>query len=224
MRNKNTGLNADSNINENCRFLILVEGDDDKNMLYNLMKTMDIEEFPPFQILRYGGKDNFKAVWKIISNLPKFTQIESLAIFRDADNSASSAFQSVQGRLKNSAWFPSNSVPNDTNSIQINEETPYKTGVFILPDNTAGGALEELLLSSLSSDVREHVEHYVSNAGSLLHENAKADYCQSIKTETYAYSSLFQVENFRDSFQKHAWNWQHEAFEPLRQFLSGFKN
>jgi hypothetical protein len=217
-----TGVNNEYTIKTDRPFLILVEGPSDKAMLANLMKSMDVT-FPAYQIMPYGGKDKFKFVLKNITQQKNFQHITGLAILRDADESAANAFQSIRNYLQLSSFIPGDTVPDNHGEVRQDSKGTLKSGIFILPDGLSGGALEALLLSSLTAEMRKHIHQYIADAEILLHENARPDYRRSAKSESYAYSSLFEVENFRDSFQKHAWDWQHEAFEPLRQFLCGFK-
>ena len=80
-------------------FLVLVEGKSDEVMLKSAMAQW----FPALsavQILPYHSKDKLGSMLKILCNQPEFKQVNRLAIFRDADDNATSAFQSVQQHLR----------------------------------------------------------------------------------------------------------------------------
>lgn len=82
-------------------FLIFVEGVSDRAMLAEYIKATGLKKrLPPYQIMSSDSKDKFNLLWKNITRQSKFQEVTHLAIFRDADNSADRAFQSVQTQLR----------------------------------------------------------------------------------------------------------------------------
>lgn len=201
-------------------FLVLVEGKSDEVMLKSAMAQW----FPALsavQILPYHSKDKLGSMLKILCNQPEFKQVNRLAIFRDADDNATSAFQSVQQHLRNNPTrISSDVVPEQMQVVQ--HTARLSIGIFVMPNCCQPGALENVLLASLDENLGACINRYVSDASQYLEGTAARRYCNSVKSQTYAYTALFETENFRDSFRKGVWDWEHLAFAPIKHFLQQF--
>jgi len=77
--------------------------------------------------------------------VPGFSAVDSLAITRDADLDAAGAFASVRSALTHGG------LAAPAASGQFAGSNP-KVGVFILPDGTNAGMLEDLCLASVQAD------------------------------------------------------------------------
>ncbi|PWQ97321.1 DUF3226 domain-containing protein [Leucothrix arctica] len=202
-------------------FLLLVEGKDDHIMLSSLLSHLGKNK-EAFQIVPYGGKDNFKAVWKNISNQAEFEDVKGLVVFRDADESCDSALQSICDQLKRDELVPRDAVPVEAGVV--NKQNPaISVGVYIMPDCSSIGALEALLLKSLSDDMQSAASGFVSGAHNHIPEAQLAKYKSSDKSKSYAYSALFENANFHDTFKKNLWDWDHPIFDQLKNFLDEFE-
>jgi predicted ATP-dependent endonuclease of OLD family len=208
----------------NKPFLIFVEGVSDKAMLAEYIRSVGLnKQLPSYQIISSDSKDKFSALFRNITTQAKFQDVTHLAVFRDADLSADKAFQSVQTQLRINTNIPDDALPKQALVVKTSEETGLKIGVFIVPDANLEGSLEHLLLNSLSDEMREHIKNYIANGKKLIHAEAQ-DHCKNTaKSHSYAYSSLFEIENFKDSFRIQSWDWQHKTFEHLKIFLEAFK-
>lgn len=76
--------------------ILLVEGTDEVGFFEALCKKINIRDI---QIIETGGKDKFKLDFPNILNARGFEQVTSMAIVRDADESADSAISSVNYQL-----------------------------------------------------------------------------------------------------------------------------
>ncbi|PWQ96887.1 DUF3226 domain-containing protein [Leucothrix pacifica] len=202
-------------------FIVLVEGKDDAEMLYSLTHSMGMPK-DEFQVLQYGGKQKFPSFLKQITNFPEFEMVTKLAIFRDADENSQSAFQSIEHHLKSSDLIPQDSVPTHSGEVK-KSDSGFAVGIYITPDCSNKGALETLLLDSLTSEMKSEIETYVTQAEkSLSTDRARDKYKNSTKSRTYAYSALFENASFHDTFNKRLWDWSHPTFNQLKTFLQAF--
>ena len=81
-----------------------------------------------------------------LSKMPGYQRLKSLGIFRDADQNAKSAFQSVEYYLKASQ------LASPSKSGQFADGKP-RVGIFILPDGVKEGMLEDVCLAAVQSSV-----------------------------------------------------------------------
>ncbi len=105
--------------------LVLVEGMDEKRFFSTIINHLKIKDI---QIMVIGGKEKLESVLPAFILRSNFSQITSLAIIVDADNSAESAFDSVAILLKNCRQ----PVPENRNEYVKGDEK--KVGVYILPE------------------------------------------------------------------------------------------
>lgn len=203
-------------------FILMVEGKDDAEMLYSLTEHMGLSK-ESFQVLQYKGKDKFPSFFKQVTNLPEFEIVTKLAIFRDADNSSQTAFQSIGHHLKGNAFISQDAIP--TVQGEIVHSSGVTVGVFITPDCSNEGALESLLLSSLNDEMRTEINRYIEDSRECLGtKRAREKFKDSTKSRVYAYSALFENASFHDTFNKRLWNWDHPTFDKLKTFLKAFEN
>jgi len=104
------------------------------------------------QVLSIGGKTLLGSNLQALVNDPAFPNVTAVAVVRDADltdaasgtTAANAALDAVRGALANAglAAPPAHGVfcPG-----------PPKTGIFIMPDGVADGALETLCVTALST-------------------------------------------------------------------------
>jgi len=122
--------------------LVLVEGMDEKRFFSTIINHLKIKDI---QIMVIGGKEKLESVLPAFILRSNFSQITSLAIIVDADNSAESAFDSVATLLKNCRQ----PVPENRNEYVKEDEK--KVGVYILPGSAENGMLEDLCLSTVDT-------------------------------------------------------------------------
>ena len=148
---------------------MLLEGRDEEEFFKALLRYLGIDDI---EVRHYGGKNSFRRFLNGFVSTPDFDGVESMGIVRDADDSATSAFQSLQDSL-NSANLPA----PDEETIPTTEFP--KVAVFIMPGNAEGGALEDLCLRALLDDpamncVSEYMQCIQEHAGQVPQNPAKA--------------------------------------------------
>lgn len=115
--------------------LILGEGQEEVNVFTAIFRYLGRTDV---KVEQYGGKDNLHKILKALPLRPDFRQYTSICITRDADDNPSSAFESICTGLKK-ANLP---IPVRHGEIIIGNP---KIGVFVLPDGTRQGMLEDLM-------------------------------------------------------------------------------
>jgi len=205
-------------------FLIMVEGKDDAEMLYKFCEHINVSR-ELFQIFQYKGKEKFPAALKSLTNTEEFEIVQKLAIFRDADECSDSAFQSIEHHLRANELIPSDAVPTSQGAVthSDDEQAPISIGVFITPNCSDTGALESLLLGSLTGDMQAELDGFIIRSEALLSTGRlRQKYKHSDKSKTYAYSALFENASFHDTFNKRLWDYDHASFEKLKSFFGEF--
>ncbi len=197
-----------------CTKIAFVEGNDEVNFFKALCKNLGVNDI---QFVETGGKDRFSDEFNIWATAPGWDDVVSIAIVRDADNSTDAAFQSVASHLQKNG-LP---VPAAPNEFKSSSGTKY--GIFIMPGNREQGMLENLVLDSLD--------------GELLHD-LSSNYIDSIqqkkddghdikvprnqpKAQLHAYLAGKDkyVPSLGLAAAKGYFNFEHEVFEPIRQFI-----
>ncbi len=79
------------------RKLIVVEGPDDRRFLEALFRHLGLGT--EFQIVQAHGKDRLGPLVRVLPQVSGFAQVETLAVFRDADDDPHAAFQSLCNHL-----------------------------------------------------------------------------------------------------------------------------
>ena len=188
---------------------LLVEGPDDVRFFGSFLRQLGISG--DIQIRAYEGKDRIGSFLRILSDAIAFDPVQSIGIVMDADNSAASAFQSIQDNLRN-AELP----------VPVNLATPAlgppAVSAFVLPDNSSNGELENLCLTALANDpAMPCVDDFVACV------NAKVSYPFRKPAKSRMHAFLASRERaylrFGEFAEVSAFPWQNPAFQPLSDFL-----
>ena len=189
--------------------VLLVEGKDAfyffKALLCHLNLLSEVE------IRNFGGVNDIDFL-ETLKSTDGFDQVISLAIIRDAEINAISAFDSVCRILKQTAF----DVPAETNT---STEGSLKISVFILPDCINNGSLETLCLQTVRNDpATPCVEQFftcIQDNGLPLPKNLQ-------KANIHAFLSSRQRPNLLLGQAAHAgyWPWNHVALDTLKEFLN----
>ena len=190
--------------------VLLVEGSEDAKFLSALVK-------PPedIQILQIGGKGRLKAVLRVVlEDARKIGGLHAIAVLRDADEQASSAFESVRDALK------SNGLTPPDRHREYSESDRPAVGIFVAPDGESPGSLESLCVQSVSDTPEARcTEDYlecIATAGNH-HWNA------ATHAKAFAYAYLAVGAHPEKSLQvggaQGTWNRDSPVFGPLRAFV-----
>ncbi|MFQ5852799.1 MAG: DUF3226 domain-containing protein [Candidatus Binatia bacterium] len=162
------------------------------------------------QIMGIGGKTNLQPNLKALTLSPRFTEVISLGLVRDANADPHAAFQSVCGALQ------SVELPTPERPLVSAGDSPRVT-VMILPEEAAPGMLEDLCLSALVQDpAMTCVEQYfqcLQQQGSILQNPSKA------KVQAFLASRREAGKRLGEAAQAGYLPWDHKAFDRVRAFL-----
>lgn len=121
--------------------LLLVEGKDEILFFGALITELGLQDI---QVLQMAGKTKLRETLKALVRTPKFTEVVSLGVVRDADSDYDAAFQSVCDALESvSLAVPQRPLEQFGNAPRVT--------VMILPKENKPGMLEDLCLESVAS-------------------------------------------------------------------------
>ncbi|WKN46072.1 DUF3226 domain-containing protein [Tunicatimonas pelagia] len=189
--------------------LIAVEGRDEKNFIEAFFKHLNISNT---QVLDVAGKDNFSLILPAISKTPGFNSVVKFGIIRDADDSVENAFKSILGALNKASLTQPDSLSTFTDS------TP-SVGVYIMPDNTQKGMLEDLCLSSV---IDEDNEKCLNEFFNCVDTNSIRNISKA-KVQAYLSTQPEVVSSVGLAAKKGYWNFTNPCFDDLKSFLLNFK-
>ena len=186
---------------------LFVEGADERNFFEALVKR--IPDCSP-QIWSYDGRDNLGNFLEYFGDLPGVESVERIGLVRDADDSAASAFQSVQSALAK-AGLPHPSRPGELAA------GPPIVGVWIMPDGKNPGMLETLLWESVGDPaLRGCVEDFLRCAEAAGQSIARPD---KARAHAFVATRRRPEVSVGVAAQEGYWDFDHPAFDGLRAFL-----
>lgn len=189
--------------------VLLVEGHDAFQFFKALLRHLNL--LSEIEIRNYGGVNdlNYLETLKITSG---FENVASLAIIRDAERNATSAFNSVCNLLRQADFdIPSGPITPTGGFPEIS--------VFILPDCINEGALETLCLQLVQNDPAiPCVNQFftcIQNSNLPLPGNM-------VKAKLHTFLSSRERPHLLLGQAAHAgyWPWDHAALTPLKEFLN----
>lgn len=191
--------------------ILIVEGNDE-----NIFFECFIEKFNlnTIQIMKMDGKDKLSDTLKLIKSDDGYDDLISLAVFRDADNDANGAFQSVRDCLQNNG-FP---VPDVSGGIDRGRG--ISVGIYIIPGHGLSGMLETIVLNSVDDNnlVKKYSLEYISKLEGI------ADLSPNNLHKARVYAYLAGMKKYIPSVgiaaKKGYFNLEHACFHSLKTFLS----
>lgn len=191
--------------------LLIVEGTDDENILVACLNRWSIEGF---QVMPVGGKTYIKSGLEntLASARVEHIEISAIGIMRDADDDPSGAFDSVTSAL-GQVKLP---APPSSGSIALG---PPLVGVYIFPDCSAEGAIEQLCWRSvIDTDAGKCTSGFVECLERVGAFEAKdrdkslANAYISSKEEPWVPVGIGALKDY--------WPLDHSAFSDVKRFLS----
>src|SRR5260370_21874764 len=175
---------------------ILVEGDDDAQVLYHLLKHYKLHEQ-----LTIKKKDGVNTLLATLRTELKGSGVQRLGIVIDADTDIQSRWQSLRSRLIESGYNTIPNAPQSEGTIIQQDEQPI-IGVWLMPTNAISGMLEDFI-----SFLVPQGDMLWPIAGSVLEEVIKQD-CRFPQTQTV-------------KAHIHTWlAWQKEPGKPMGQAIT----
>ena len=193
----------------NRKTQLLVEGNDERNFFAAMLRHLSMDGV---QIQTFDGVNNLRDFLITFADLDDFLEsVESVGIVRDAEISAESAFESVQGALRNA-------------NMDVPDAPGVKTGgapsfsAFILPDNRSDGMLETLLCRTFAdTPLEDCVESFFAcvggETGEPLHRPEKS------RAHAYIATTPEPQVSVGVAAQRGYWNLDHPAFDGVKRFL-----
>lgn len=121
------------------RLFLLVEGPDDRFVMEEIKKrhglSMEIRVHPA------GGYESLRN--EVSVRLRPLTEHERFGIIIDADSNLTSRWESIAEVLRNAGYVPPASP--EAQGIILEQELMPRVGVWVMPDNTSPGILEDFL-------------------------------------------------------------------------------
>lgn len=188
---------------------LLVEGNDQRNFFEALLKHLNRQDV---QIHNFGGVDELPTFLRGFTGTTGYRSVTSIGIVRDAEGDAGAAWQSVRSALQRAR------MPIPANVEQRSAETPY-VSVLILPGGYEPGMLETVLNRTFSNDpVNTCIDDFFACVerlpGKKIHIPDKA------RARAYMWTREKPHVSVGVAAQAGYWDFEHEAFAPLRSFLT----
>jgi len=146
--------------------VLLVEGNDDEYVVRNLCAAHGREVDFAIEKTEQGSEGS--GVENLLAQIPvrlKSSELERLAILVDADQDASRRWQQIRDRVRR-AGFPDVPDAPERNGTVVELNDGFRTirlGVWIMPDNTLPGMLENFAAFLVPEDERmmPHVDRFL---------------------------------------------------------------
>jgi hypothetical protein len=192
--------------------LLVVEGKDEVNFFEKLFEHINILD--SVDIRSSEGKDKFKDLMQGFKITTGYKSIEKIAVIRDADENAKDAFKSVTGGLEKIG------LQSPKRPVEFSSGTP-SVGVFIMPDNSSKGMLEDLCLESVKNhEAMRCVDDFIA-CSQKLQEGPKN--ISKAKVQVFIAAKPGIVNSIGLAAQRGYWNFNSEKLQPLIQFLKQLK-
>lgn len=192
--------------------LLVVEGDDEINFFKKLLNVIGIAD--RVDIRQSGGKDQFKKRMPAFTVASGFRKLEMIAVIRDADENANDAFKSVTGVLRKIGLKTPDKPGGYSSGVPM-------VGVFIMPDNSSGGMLEDLCLDTVKDhEAMNCVDEFIA-CTKRLKEGPKN--ISKAKVQAFLATRSRDVNSLGLGAQMGYWNLESEKLQPLINFLNRLK-
>jgi hypothetical protein len=202
--------------------LMLVEGDDDRQVLYEAAIYWGV--YDDLHIHDCGGSSKISSTVTSLDGLTGWSMVKSLVIVRDAEEDPAEAIKDTTDALKVLK------VPCPDNPFEFKSDGEIRVAYGIIPGTTTvgeegtavykEGALEDILIEAIepNAKVMDCVERFLecsTQTGLEFH---------AIKSKFYAYLSADKKLagcTPKRLAQRSALNWGIKAFEPIKELLLG---
>ncbi len=200
------------------RKLIAVEGQDEVYFFNELLNHIEIRDV---EVREVGGKDQFKDKFAGFIKLRRFDELESIAFVCDADNrNAVWSFNRLCGNIENVATEEpsfSGNIVIPSGMSEFSDGNP-RIGIYIMPNNSDNGMLENLCLDSVEDDpAMECVNEFIECA---LQLDKKPKNIAKAKVQTFLASKEKIVNRLGLGAKKGYWVFESPIWSDLKTFIS----
>jgi hypothetical protein len=127
--------------------VLLVEGRDDREVIYQLCNSRNIDNGSMFEVV---AKEGYEKLRDDLSVRPR-TAVSILGAVVDADENMSARWTSVRAALEQSGYALPHELPADGLILSSSNSLP-RLGIWLMPNNRSSGMLEDFLRSLATDD------------------------------------------------------------------------
>ena len=192
--------------------VMLGEGQDEVYFFDALLRQLQITDI---EVREVGGKEQFKNKLPALTRMTGFSDVKTLAVILDADDNVDAAFKRAVRILADENLEP----PKQPN--QFSEGNP-RIGIFIMPDNSKKGMLEDLCLKTVENKpamecVDTFIECIVSELECHPSNMAKA------KVQSFLAAMPKITKSLGMGAQKGYWDFDSDELTELIAFIDDLK-
>ena len=189
--------------------LLVVEGVDEERFFGSLLSSIGRDDV---QVLPIGGKTRLPQTLRALKFTPGFSSVTALGVVRDADDDFDAAFGSACSALA-AAEFDA------PDSHGVFSAGALRVGVWIMPDGTRPGMLEDLCLESVDPDpATACVDAFMQCLAERIEEQPKSE--PKARLHAFLASRPEPDRRLGEAAEAGYWPWDSRAFAPLKRFLS----
>lgn len=198
--------------------LLIVEGNHERDFFHAWLKILNREDI---QVMPIGGKTRLRANLAILVKQRLFLDgfVSSIVIVQDADDNPSSAFTSVQDAIREVG------LPTPSRCLEMAQGNGLSVTIVVVPAADQRGALEELLLETVTEDsllplAITFIDTAITTLEASQQRNPPAPHRRG-KAKVHAYLATFD-EPDKDTGKAAlagVWNYTHHALTPLLTIL-----
>lgn len=160
-------------IKENFNKKLLVEGNDDKHVIWALCERFTVNE--NFDVIDCEG------ITKLYDQLPvrfKQAQVDTIGLIIDADSEIKDRWKSISTLLSLQGFTIPKELPLE--GLILKNNTGFKIGVWIMPNNNENGMLEDFIsflvpkedkILPIVNETLTNIESKGLNQYSLIHKS-----------------------------------------------------
>jgi hypothetical protein len=191
--------------------LIAVEGKDEVNFFNCLLKDMGFDNYAVEDV---GGTRGFNDYFSALVQSSDFSNVDTIIVIRDADESAEKAFESIKNVLIRANLEPPKKINYFSTGVP-------KVGIFIMPGDSEKGMLEDLCLRTVKDHpVMVFIDAFVKFVLKL--ENPTRNIAKS-KAQVFLAAMPDIVCSVGLGATKGYWDFNSEELITLKSFLNYLK-
>ena len=195
---------------ESPRFLA-VEGIDDQRVFESLARHIGVADL---QVKPYGGKNNISSFLRILTTLPSFAQLKSLAIVADADDEWTASADRIRSALRQVG------LPAPGDPLAVASQGGCSVVFLIVPHGRRSGMLEDVCLESVEMDPAVAcVDSYFACLARTSIKGPKMAVASKARMHVFLASRESPGLRLGEAAQRGIWPFNSHAFAPMKQLL-----
>lgn len=197
--------------------IIIVEGRDEAELVYLLLQKLNLTEV---QVIDAEGKDKFGSRIRAAFKEPGFEDVVCMAVMRDADADAVAARESALH------WIKHQNLPVPAKGQLHSTGGGIKVSVWISPDNSTAGMLEDLFLRCICNEPAyalavEYVDALIErySTGGQEYSFSKPSNLAKARSHAVLTATDGPIKSIGIAAARGNWACDHEELDGLRKFL-----